>query len=211
MQIQNHLDKVGSFGAVFAAALSPCCFPLLGVIAASLGLGAAEQFAPQLQYAVQFFVLLAVAGSSMAYRVHRHLPPLILSITGAALCFIHYYFWYSETLIYSGFGLLVISGLWNMRERSRLNSGKTTFLESTITCPECGHQQTEVMPKDACQFFWDCPRCRVKVKPNQGDCCVFCSFGSIPCPPLQMERGRCGKEQRTENGGAFHGGSRAER
>ena len=98
MKFKDHIDKVGSFGAVFAAALAPCCFPLLGVIATTLGLGAAEQFAPQLQYAVQFFVLLAVAGSAMMYRVHRRPLPLILSVIGAALCFIHYYLRVSSCL-----------------------------------------------------------------------------------------------------------------
>ncbi len=29
-------------------------------------------------------------------------------------------------------------------------------LESTITCPQCGHAKTEVMPTDACLFFYDC-------------------------------------------------------
>ena len=24
---------------------------------------------------------------------------------------------------------------------------------STLTCPHCGHQVTETMPTDACQFF----------------------------------------------------------
>jgi len=191
MKFKDHLDKIGSFGAVFAAALAPCCFPLLGVIATSLGLGAAEQFAPQLQYAVQFFVLLAVAGSAMMYRVHRRSLPLILSVTGAALCFVHYYFHFSEPLIYGGFGLLVISGFWNTIERKKMESCMTPKLESTITCPECGHQQTELMPTDACQFFWDCPKCGVKLKPKEGDCCVFCSFGSIPCPPIQLDRGCC--------------------
>jgi hypothetical protein len=27
--------------------------------------------------------------------------------------------------------------------------------ESTITCPNCGHQATERMPQDACQFFYE--------------------------------------------------------
>jgi cytochrome c biogenesis protein CcdA len=191
MKFKDHIDKFGSFGAVFAAALAPCCFPLLGVIATALGLGAAEQFAPQLQYAVQFFVLLAVAGSAMMYRVHRRPLPLIFSVIGAALCFIHYYLRFSEPMIYSGFGLLLISGFWNTHEKKKMKSCKTPSLESTITCPECGHQQTEVMPTDACQFFWDCPKCGVKLKPKEGDCCVFCSFGSIPCPPIQLDRGCC--------------------
>lgn len=191
MKIKEHLDKIGSLGAVLAAAMAPCCFPLLGVLATTLGLGAAEQFAPQLQYAVQFFVLLAVVGSTVMYRVHRKPLPLILSMIGTALCFIHYYFYFSELLIYSGFTLLVISGFLNTIEKKKMNSCNTPILESTITCPECGHKQTEVMPTDACLFFWNCPKCDIKLKPKEGDCCVFCSFGSVPCPPIQLDRGCC--------------------
>lgn len=29
-------------------------------------------------------------------------------------------------------------------------------LQSTITCPECDHVETEMMPIDACQWFYDC-------------------------------------------------------
>ena len=39
MKIARNLDKIGSFGAVLAAAMAPCCFPLLGVIGTALGLG----------------------------------------------------------------------------------------------------------------------------------------------------------------------------
>jgi hypothetical protein len=58
-------------------------------------------------------------------------------------------------------------------------------LTSTLTCPECGHLATETMPTNACQFFYDCKGCGVLLRPNAGDCCVFCSFGDIPCPPIQ--------------------------
>ncbi|WLB58987.1 GDCCVxC domain-containing (seleno)protein [Bradyrhizobium sp. 521_C7_N1_3] len=58
-------------------------------------------------------------------------------------------------------------------------------LESTLTCPECGHQTVETMPADACRFFYDCAGCGKRLKPKEGDCCVFCSFGSAPCPPIQ--------------------------
>jgi hypothetical protein len=60
---------------------------------------------------------------------------------------------------------------------------------STITCPACGHRQTETMPIDACQFFYDCKGCGIVLRPRAGDCCVFCSFGSAPCPPIQQARG----------------------
>jgi hypothetical protein len=63
------------------------------------------------------------------------------------------------------------------------------LLQSAITCPHCGFVKTETMPTDACQFFYDCTGCGAKLKPKPGDCCVFCSYGSVPCPPIQTARG----------------------
>ncbi len=59
-------------------------------------------------------------------------------------------------------------------------------LQSRITCPQCGFQREETMPTDACQFFWECPGCGVLLRPKPGDCCVYCSYGSVPCPPVQL-------------------------
>jgi hypothetical protein len=56
---------------------------------------------------------------------------------------------------------------------------------SIITCPHCGHQATETMPTDACVGFYPCKGCGLMLS---GDCCVFCSYGSVPCPPIQAER-----------------------
>ncbi len=61
-------------------------------------------------------------------------------------------------------------------------------LSSTLTCPHCGHRETESMPTDACQFFYDCRGCGALLRPRQGDCCVFCSYGDRPCPPIQQTR-----------------------
>lgn len=61
----------------------------------------------------------------------------------------------------------------------------TILLESTLTCPECGHARTETMPADACLWFYDCTHCGAVLKPKPGDCCVFCSYGDVPCPPVQ--------------------------
>src|SRR5262249_61758097 len=55
-------------------------------------------------------------------------------------------------------------------------------MQSTLTCPRCGHQSVETMPRDACRFFHDCGGCGARLKPRPGDCCVFCSYGSVPCP-----------------------------
>ncbi|MEX0980725.1 MAG: GDCCVxC domain-containing (seleno)protein [Bacteroidales bacterium] len=41
------------------------------------------------------------------------------------------------------------------------------------------------MPEDSCQFFYECENCHQLLKPIQGDCCVYCSFGSVKCPSQQ--------------------------
>lgn len=63
--------------------------------------------------------------------------------------------------------------------------------ESVLNCPECGHAEAEVMPIDACIYFYDCKGCGVLLRPKPGDCCVFCSFGSRPCPPIQAGENCC--------------------
>ncbi|WP_370253454.1 GDCCVxC domain-containing (seleno)protein [Nioella sp.] len=65
-------------------------------------------------------------------------------------------------------------------------------LTSVLTCPECGHARTEQMPTDSCQWFYECSGCGVLLKPRPGDCCVFCSYGTVPCPPIQAGRPCCG-------------------
>ncbi|WBI81319.1 GDCCVxC domain-containing (seleno)protein [Pseudomonas aeruginosa] len=64
-------------------------------------------------------------------------------------------------------------------------------LESVLTCPRCGFAKPETMPTDACQFYYECSNCKALLRPNPGDCCVFCSFGSVKCPPIQQQLGCC--------------------
>lgn len=64
----------------------------------------------------------------------------------------------------------------------------TIILKSIITCPNCGHHKDEQMPTDACQFFYKCESCNTTLKPKEGDCCVYCSYGTEPCPPIQENK-----------------------
>lgn len=43
------------------------------------------------------------------------------------------------------------------------------------------------MPADYCQFMYQCEQCKTVLRPLKGDCCVFCSYGSVVCPPKQLE------------------------
>lgn len=67
---------------------------------------------------------------------------------------------------------------------------KEIKLFSTITCPACGFNMEEIMPTDACQYFYECTNCQQILKPKIGDCCVFCSYGNVKCPSIQ-ESGKC--------------------
>ena len=66
-------------------------------------------------------------------------------------------------------------------------------LTSRLTCPHCGFEATETMPTDACQYFYDCRGCGRVLKPKKGDCCVYCSYGDMPCPPIQEDRACCAR------------------
>lgn len=61
----------------------------------------------------------------------------------------------------------------------------TPNLQSTITCPHCGAQSTHTMPTNACVWFHECVDCGELLRPTPGDCCVFCSYGDVACPPRQ--------------------------
>ncbi|HZO21615.1 MAG TPA: GDCCVxC domain-containing (seleno)protein [Steroidobacteraceae bacterium] len=66
------------------------------------------------------------------------------------------------------------------------------ILQSELSCPICGHRQLATMPTDACIYFYPCVGCGTTLRPQPGDCCVFCSYGNIPCPPVQAAQPCCG-------------------
>jgi hypothetical protein len=35
--------------------------------------------------------------------------------------------------------------------------------QSVITCPHCGASKAEAMPTGACQFFYDCTGCGIRI------------------------------------------------
>ncbi len=57
--------------------------------------------------------------------------------------------------------------------------------EATITCPLCGTRAREAMPTNACRRLYTCTGCGAMLKAKDGDCCVFCSYADVACPPEQ--------------------------
>jgi MerC mercury resistance protein len=171
------LEKLGSAGALVAAAACPICFPKLALIGAFFGLGGLAAYEAELLVAMQALVLLTSAAHVIAFRRSRNGVRLALALSGALLVFAALYFIGSELLVYAGLALLVAASFAGPLSSARRRS--------VLACPQCGHRRSEIMPVDACQFFYECRGCGALLRAKAGDCCVFCSYGSVPCPPKQ--------------------------
>lgn len=201
-KIKNDIDKLGIVGLFLTAVFSPCCFPLFGFGASALGFGTLELFGGWTMWIFQTMVLISIGGIYFSYRKHTSLYPLLIAIPSGILLFFAYYFSKSENstyIIYAGmFGLFIttiVNYYQNKLQRScqtcGIYDGKTVELKSTITCPNCGHKKTEIMPTNACEFFYECENCKTRLRPLEGDCCVYCSYGTVKCPPIQVGVGCC--------------------
>ena len=202
MKIINNIDKLGTVGMFFTAIFSPCCFPLFAFAASALGLGSFELFGGWTMWVFQGMVLISIIGFFLSYRKHKCLYPLLISIPSMVIIFYSYYFCnneYQVYFLYTGmFGLLIATIVNYYQNKLHGNcktcgiyDGKTVELKSTITCPKCGHKKSEMMPTNACEFFYECENCKTRLRPLEGDCCVYCSYGSVKCPPIQVGTGCC--------------------
>ena len=107
---------------------------------------------------------------------------IVISITGNGLK--------TQEAVSSKLGTLI-------RIKPNLSLFENTFNEkgadrirtkTKLTCPVCGFTETVEMPTDACQISYKCMNCNTLLVPKKGDCCVFCSYAEVPCPPKQIER-----------------------
>lgn len=97
---------------------------------------------------------------------------------------------YSTFLMLGGTALFIVAGV-QLYNKKRNGANKAIIPTSTLTCPLCGHSKNEFMPMDACQYFYECENCHEVIKPKVGDCCVYCSYGDVACPPIQSGEDCC--------------------
>ena len=192
MKLKAKIDQLGTAGLWMTMLVSPCCFPLAAVIASSLGFSASsELFGGWTFYVFQGMVIVALAGLLIAYRSHRDWWPLLIAFPSGILIFYSYHFLDSDNwtlYIYAGMGGLLMASILNHYDMKRSSEIK---LQSIITCPNCGNKQEEQMPENSCQFFYECTACKTILKPQPGDCCVYCSYGTVKCPPIQSGNSCC--------------------
>ena len=70
--------------------------------------------------------------------------------------------------------------------KNTINRSSETSLQSEITCPKCGYKKMETLPTDVCLIKYNCEHCDTTLYPKNGDCCVFCTYGTHKCPSKQV-------------------------
>lgn len=202
MKLASNIDKFGTVGLFLTAIFSPCCFPLFAFGASALGLGSFELFGGWTMWIFQAMAVISTIGLFISYRKHKNIAPTIIAVVSGGLIIYAYNFYDNDswkTLLYSGMFGLLLATVFNYYINKKSNNcktcttynGKTVELQSTLICPNCGHKKDEIMPTDACVYFYECEQCKTRLKPLQGDCCVYCSYGTVKCPPIQSGENCC--------------------
>lgn len=137
----------------------------------------------------------SIIGGAVAFMLATSccwLPALIIAVGGGStlLGLSNGLEKFSGALMFLGAGLLGF-GVYQFYGQKRKVMNSEAILESVITCPECGHKKEEIMPTNACQYFYECENCKTVLKPTGEDCCVYCSYGTVPCPPIQLDQSCC--------------------
>lgn len=196
-RIANGTSAIGTVVATLSCAM---CFPALASIGAILGLGFLAQYeGVMLDYLLPLFSSVALAANALGYFLHRQWHRSMLGMVGPVLVLLTLYpLWeyaWSNYVMYSGLvlmaGFAIADLVWPDNRRclsqptAQVGAGNV-ILRSTLTCPVCGFADILQMPTDACQYFHECTQCHELLRPKSGDCCVFCSYGDMPCPPVQI-------------------------
>ena len=135
-------------------------------------------------------------GSGLAFILATAccwLPWLVIILGGATgLTALNQTLEKSSTLFLAlGVFFLFFGGYLKISRKNKNTLKNNLILMSEITCPFCEHKHIEEMPTDACQFFYECSNCVKIIKPKEGDCCVYCSYGTVACPPIQTGESCC--------------------
>ena len=82
--------------------------------------------------------------------------------------------------------MLRLPAMRELRWRVRRLARRRPIYFSTVRCPFCGKRSKDQMPGNASVYFYRCMRCNELFTPLPGRCCVYCSYGDVPCPWSQQ-------------------------
>jgi hypothetical protein len=118
------LDKIGSIGAILAAASCPVCFPILAAAGSVIGLGVLHTYEGKMLVLFQFLVLVSLVGLVLSFRRHRKPLPLIIGVPSALLVFYAFHIRFNEILNYVALAGLLAATVMNSIANGALRLGR---------------------------------------------------------------------------------------
>ena len=61
----------------------------------------------------------------------------------------------------------------------------SVILETVMTCPSCHAKEKQTMWPHFIESVFVCNKCNKPHLQIPDRCCIYCSYGSIECPPIQ--------------------------
>ncbi len=126
------IEKAGSLGVITAAMGCASCFPALGALSASLGLGFLAQYEGVfINTLLPIFAWVALVANVVAFQSHRRWLRLFAGVAGPAMVLLTLYpLWsyaWSTYLFYAGLLLMLIVAIVDLvlpakRQCSAMNS-----------------------------------------------------------------------------------------
>ncbi|MDH5516259.1 MAG: organomercurial transporter MerC [Gammaproteobacteria bacterium] len=117
--INRFFDKTGSVGAIVAAMGCASCFPALGTLSASLGIGFLAQFEGLfINTLLPVFAWITLAANGIAFLSHRRWWRAAVGISGPIMILLTLYplwqYGWSSYLFYLGLALSLLVAIWDI-------------------------------------------------------------------------------------------------
>ena len=108
----------------------PACWPAYAGLLSSLGIGFLD-YTPYLLPFTSVFLIVSLAALFYRAESRRGYHPFYLGLVASAGILIGKFQYDSDTTMYVGLGLLILSSIWNTWPKSRMGTG---------VCPACEPQ-----------------------------------------------------------------------
>ena len=122
--ITSLFDKTGALGTLTAAMGCASCFPALGSLASSLGMGFLAQYEGIfVNTLLPFFAAIALAANLLAFFNHKIWYRGLAGIAGPIMVLLTMYpLWFygwSTYLLYAGIALMLVVSIWDIVSPAR--------------------------------------------------------------------------------------------
>ena len=160
--ISRLFDKTGAMGAIVAAMGCASCFPALGALAASLGIGFLAQFEGLfINTLLPIFTLIALSANVVSFLSHKHWVRLIAGIAGPIMVLLTLYpLWaysWSSYLFYAGLIVMMGVAIWDIVYppekfcHSQLTMSRQSWRKKSFCSPQSPVLNVVIKKQKQCQ------------------------------------------------------------